>query len=519
MMHLIKTSLASAAMAVAIVGMVAGITVLAHADTDDDYEEIVSYIEAVRDQPRWANNRWHIAKWNQVLAALGESTGQPAMAEAEIRRRAAKWPDSHWMKVVEYLDRPQTVEPPPVQAEPQQAPQPVPVSPVVQAEAQAQQVAAVAIPAWLSQDDLDYRSWGAWGDLPDQVQRKVASLPWVHASPVVPPLSLQRSVVILASDGTTTVVQRPALAGATFEGELLQYQLHPNIAKSDSRPWGYHSPRIKFVINDDVTAMNAGISYAYRAQDGSDRDRRSTLDRWYGIDLTDDPAAGFEDDGLEGRVHVSDSGRQFIAGRVVRGRIIGVFSARGAPANTDYSIFGDRPWAEFASDFTSPDVDAGRMSVAPAAYRWHQLDHTTGGGTRKVFAEYRLTGTASFEGAISGAINPASAKSADNPLGLHSPMIKLSVNLADSTMGAGISYASRAQDGTGLDRRSTLDNITGIDVSGPQFSKDGISGGFHGGATSVKGVVERERIIGTFDAGRMGTFSAVKTGSTYVVTE
>ena len=54
------------------------------------------------------------------------------MAEAEIRRRAAKWPDSHWAKVVEYLDRPAPT-PQPVDSDP--TPDPTPQQAQVQTSA------------------------------------------------------------------------------------------------------------------------------------------------------------------------------------------------------------------------------------------------------------------------------------------------------------------------------------------------------------------------------------------------
>ena len=113
-------------------------------------------------------------------------------------------------------------------------------------------------------------------------------------------------------------VQYVKLAGASFEGGFRNYKIHPSSVKSSERPWGLHSPRIRFEIDDNVAYMDASISYAYR-NPGRSADNRSVLDRWNDISIA---AASFSADGLNGSFH--DNGDR-IKGIVHRAKIIGTF--------------------------------------------------------------------------------------------------------------------------------------------------------------------------------------------------
>ena len=79
----------------------------AAAYTDAEYDDLVSYIEGIRDNPpntAVRGNPVHVAKWNRVLAAIGaHGQGEPAWPEATIHANAAKWPDSPWKRPSDYL--------------------------------------------------------------------------------------------------------------------------------------------------------------------------------------------------------------------------------------------------------------------------------------------------------------------------------------------------------------------------------------------------------------------------------
>ncbi|MYB35736.1 MAG: transferrin-binding protein-like solute binding protein [Gammaproteobacteria bacterium] len=113
--------------------------------------------------------------------------------------------------------------------------------------------------------------------------------------------------------------------------------------------------------------------------------------------------------------------------------------------------------------------------------------------------------TATWTGSVNGVVNPLLAAV------LSSPQITFTADFSASTMDAGITYM---RDGT---RTAALDAWTGIDVSGPSFTKDGLSGTFqdviHGFDPSwrnakypdhhaVLGTVTSSRVAGVYRAER-----------------
>ncbi|MDE0144319.1 MAG: hypothetical protein OXL95_00455 [Nitrospira sp.] len=79
----------------------------AKAYTDDEYDDLVSYIEGIRDNPpntAVKGNPVHVAKWNRVLAAIGaDGQGKSAWPEATIHSNADQWPSSPWKRPSDYL--------------------------------------------------------------------------------------------------------------------------------------------------------------------------------------------------------------------------------------------------------------------------------------------------------------------------------------------------------------------------------------------------------------------------------
>ena len=81
------------------------------ADNDDgpdytDYQTLVDHLIEIRDNPvntAVKGNPVHIRKWNRVLAAIGYDSGESPMPESEIHANAAKWPESSFKLVSDYL--------------------------------------------------------------------------------------------------------------------------------------------------------------------------------------------------------------------------------------------------------------------------------------------------------------------------------------------------------------------------------------------------------------------------------
>ena len=68
-----------------------------------DLPSLIAEIKTWRDEPEWAHNPAHAAKWNKVLASLGYGTSESPMPVSEIHAKARQWPDSRWAKPSAYF--------------------------------------------------------------------------------------------------------------------------------------------------------------------------------------------------------------------------------------------------------------------------------------------------------------------------------------------------------------------------------------------------------------------------------
>ena len=71
-----------------------------------DYRTVVKLLVQERDHPANAavdGNPAHVAKWNQVLAAIGHDSPEAPMAASRIHANAGKWPDSPFRAASVYL--------------------------------------------------------------------------------------------------------------------------------------------------------------------------------------------------------------------------------------------------------------------------------------------------------------------------------------------------------------------------------------------------------------------------------
>ncbi|MDE2884148.1 MAG: hypothetical protein OXO53_03485, partial [Chloroflexota bacterium] len=88
-----------------------GAATVSVADNDNgpdytDYQTLVDHLIEIRDNPENTavkGNPAHIRKWNRVLAAIGYDSGESPMPESEIHANAAKWPESSFKLVSDYL--------------------------------------------------------------------------------------------------------------------------------------------------------------------------------------------------------------------------------------------------------------------------------------------------------------------------------------------------------------------------------------------------------------------------------
>lgn len=356
-------------------------TAVANAYTTTEYDNLVSYIEDIRDNP--ANtavrgNPHHIAKWNRVLSLMGENGhGQTPMDAELIHSNAAKWPDSPWKPVSDYLKWKEN-QPEPPQAQSQEVD-----PPDIQTAALQSQTLVNDMPEWLRNpddvarwanadgtittlnflDDAEYtdiKGWGGWDELPDTMRNTLKTYDpitgWTPVSSHVldtKPLSShmwnanfligegsegpcyttstpQIGNTCLDGSGTIQTISfvrdgGPRHALATYEGGVVG-SIHPNVAHDSlSNPYGLDDPRIHFRINFNAKLMDASISYAHWNPgddlSSADAPRRSHLDVWNNIDISN-PV--FVNDGLTGQFY---NGGEGIYGTVQRQKIIGRYRA------------------------------------------------------------------------------------------------------------------------------------------------------------------------------------------------